>query len=164
MGKKIAFLLIVWGWMACDIGIILAADRFIDNGDGTVTDLQLNLMWAKHDNQGDIDWKQAQRWIKFTFPVTVAKSYENWRLPSLVELQSLVADNTETRGYETDCGQWVHIVPIIRLSCGWLWTSETSPIAPTARIYNFENNYHYTVRKSQSRAYRVLAVRNLDGS
>ena len=35
----------------------LAADRFIDNGDGTVTDLQQGLMWGAFDNQGDISFK-----------------------------------------------------------------------------------------------------------
>jgi len=33
----------------------LAGDRFIDNGDGTVTDHKLGVMWAKTDNHGDID-------------------------------------------------------------------------------------------------------------
>ena len=30
--------------------------RFIDNRDGTVTDNQLGVMWAKSDNQKDIGW------------------------------------------------------------------------------------------------------------
>ena len=34
--------------------ISLADDRFIVNGDGTVTDLELRVMWAQHDNQSDI--------------------------------------------------------------------------------------------------------------
>ncbi|MBW2487221.1 MAG: hypothetical protein JRE72_07365, partial [Deltaproteobacteria bacterium] len=34
---------------------VLAGDRFVDNGDGTVTDRQQNLMWSKTDNQGDIN-------------------------------------------------------------------------------------------------------------
>ena len=39
----------------------LAGDRFTDNGDETVTDHQLGLMWAKTDNQGDINWKEANQ-------------------------------------------------------------------------------------------------------
>lgn len=139
-----------------------AGDRFTDNQDGTVTDHQLNVMWAKTDNHGDINWKQAQRWVKYTFPDTLLKAYTNWRLPSLAELQSLVVTDNSYKGYQTECGQWVQIVSDIRLTCGWVWTSERDPVAPTARIFNFNNVYHYTVRISQDRAYRALPVRDLE--
>ena len=139
----------------------LASDRFIDNGDGTVTDRKQNLMWSKTDNQGDINWIQAEKWVKFTFPDTLPTRYDNWRLPTLAELQSILLEDKNAKGYEADCGQWVKTIPQIRLSCGWVWTSETDPIAPTARIFNFDNVYHYTVRKAHRRGYRALPVRNL---
>ncbi|NNF98937.1 MAG: DUF1566 domain-containing protein [Desulfobacteraceae bacterium] len=140
----------------------IAADRFTDNGDGTVTDHELGVMWATHDNNGDINWHQAVQWSLYTFPYTLTTWYDNWRLPSLTELQSLAIDDKRAKGYETNCGQWVKIVPYIRLSCGWIWTSETDPVAPTARVFNFNNVYHYTVRKVHQRAYRVLPVRDLE--
>lgn len=140
---------------------VMAGDRFTDNGDGTVTDRKLNLMWSKTDNQGDINWIQAEKWVQFTFPDTVPKRYDNWRLPTLAELQSLLVEDKNNKGYETECGQWVKTVPEIKLSCGWVWTSETDPIAPTARIFNFDNVYHYTVRKAHKRGYRALPVRNV---
>ena len=140
---------------------VLADDRFVDNGDGTVTDRQQDLMWSKTDNQGDINWIDAEKWVRFTFPDTIQKRYDDWRLPTLAELQSLLVADKSSKGYETECGQWVKTVPEIRLSCGWVWTSETDPIAPTARIFNFDNVYHYTVRKAHKRGYRALPVRNL---
>jgi uncharacterized protein DUF1566 len=139
----------------------IAGDRFTDNGDGTVTDHKLGVMWAKADNHGDIGWKQAERWVKYTFPLTLPKKYDNWRLPTLKELESLSIKDKKYKGYETDCGQWVKIVPEIKLSCGWVWTSEVSKIGPTASIFNFNNVYHYTVRKAHNRAYRALPVRDL---
>ena len=139
----------------------LAGDRFTDNGDGTVTDHELGLMWSKTDNNGNIDWVQAEKWVKYTFPYTLEKQYEDWRLPTLKELQSLVVKDKNYAGYETDCGQYAKNVPLIKLSCGWIWTSETDKRAPTARIFNFDNVYHYTVRKSQKRGYRALPVRDL---
>ena len=149
-----AGILIVWA-------PVMAADRFTDNGDGTVTDSKLNLMWSKTDNQGDINWIQADKWVRFTFPDTIPKRYENWRLPTLAELQSLLLVDKNAKGYETECGQWVKAVADIKLSCGWVWTSETDTIAPTARIFNFDNVYHYTVRKAHKRGYRALPVRKL---
>lgn len=136
-------------------------ERFTNNSDGTITDHERGLMWAKSDNQGNIDWKQAQRWVKYTFGDTLPTKYDNWRLPTLEELQSLVVADKNARGYETDCGQWVRIVPDIQLTCGWVWTSETDQLAPVARIFNFDNVYHYTVRMAHNRGYRVLPVRNL---
>ncbi len=137
----------------------LAGERFTDNGDGTVTDNELGLMWAKTDNQGDINWKEAQQWIQFTFPYSIPTTYENWRMPTLKELQSLAVKG---KGYETACGQWVKIVPQLRLSCGWIWTSETGQLGPTATVFNYDNVYYYSVRKVHKRAYRALPVRNLD--
>ena len=139
-----------------------AGERFTDNGDGTITDNEFGLMWSKTDNNGDINWIQAEKWVKYTFPLTFEKNYDNWRLPTLMELQSLVVKDTKEKGYETDCAQWVKITPQIRLSCGWIWTSEVSPQAPSARIFNFNNVYHYTVRKARNRGYRALPVRDLD--
>jgi hypothetical protein len=138
-----------------------AEERFTDNGDGTLTDHELGLMWSKTDNNGNIDWIQAEKWVKYTFPYTLEKRYEDWRLPTLQELQSLVVPDKNYKGYETDCGQRAKNIPLIKLSCGWIWSSETDPLAPTARIFNFEHLYHYTVRKSQNKGYRALPVRDL---
>ena len=157
-----ATLIILVAGISIGLAPVVAADRFTDNGDGTVTDHKLGLMWSKTDNQGDINWIQAEKWVLYTFPVTLPKRYDNWRLPTLAELQSILVENKNVKGYETDCGQWVKTVPQIQLSCGWIWTSETDPVAPTARIFNFDNVYHYTVRKAHKRGYRALPVRNLE--
>jgi len=155
-----------WAVIAAVIFLIalptLAGERFTDNGDGTVTDHELGLMWSQTDNNGDIDWRQAQKWVRFTFPDTLPKHYDNWRLPTLDELKSILVTDKNYRGYETDCGQWVRTIPQIRLSCGWVWTSEASPMAPTARIFNFNNVYSYTTRMAHSRGYRALPVRSIE--
>ena len=71
---------------------VAAGERFTDNGDGTVTDHEFGLMWSKTDNNGDINWIQAEKWVKYTFPLTLEKNYDNWRLPTLKELHSLVGE------------------------------------------------------------------------
>jgi hypothetical protein len=138
-----------------------AAERFTDNGDGTVTDHKLRLMWAKTDNQGDIDWKGAVRWARFSFPLTLPEEMrEGWRLPTLEEIQSLYVSDESYEGYETDCGQHVYMTPQIELSCGWVWASQRRSI--TARVFNFQRGYHYTDRIVHRRAYRALPVRDLE--
>jgi hypothetical protein len=138
---------------------VLAGERFTDNGDGTVTDHQLGVMWAKTDNQGNINWKQANLWVKYTFSDTIEAQYDDWRLPTLAELRSLYVKDKKYPGYETDCGQQVKIVSQIKLSCGWIWTSETSAIQ--AYVFNFNRGYHYSDRMAHKRDYRALPVRNL---
>ncbi len=137
----------------------IAGDRFTDNDDGTVTDHQSGVMWAKTDNQGDINWKQAKLWVKYTFPYTIKAKYDDWRLPTLAELQSLYVYDKKYEGYETDCGQRVKIVSDIELSCGWVWTSEISAIQ--AKIFNFNRGYHYSDRMVHNKAYRALPVRDM---
>jgi len=137
----------------------VAGERFSDNGDGTVTDHAQQLMWGSADNQGDIDWKQAERWIRFTFPDTIQARYDGWRMPTLAELQTLYVSDPGYDGYETDCGQDVRIAPLIRLSCGWVWASDTQAI--TAAVFNFNRGIHYMDRMAHHRGHRALAVRSL---
>ena len=141
-------------------GSVAAQERFRDNGDGTVTDSDHNLMWSQTDNQGDIDWKQAARWVRFTFPDTIAARYDDWRLPTLAELRTLYVADPSYDGYETDCGQVVRITPAIRLSCGWVWTADTEAI--TAAVFNFHRGVHYTERMAHYRGHRALAVRTIE--
>ena len=149
------------------IAVAGAGERFSDNGDGTVTDHQTGLMWSKFDNQGDVEWQQAERWVKYTFPYTIGRYYDNWRLPTVEELRSLYVADKNYPGYEITCGQRlrltsmrVKIVPEVQLSCGWVWSSERKSI--TARVFYFKGGYHHLDRMVHKRGYRALAVRKLE--
>ena len=149
-------------FLACGFfqaAVVVAQDRFTDNGDGTVTDHKLGLMWSKTDNSGNISWKQATRWVQYTFPDTLQKKYDNWRLPTLEELKSLYNADPGYEGYEADCGQQVKIIPLIRLSCGWAWSSDVETI--TAAVFSFQRGIHYTDRMVHRRGHRALPVRTI---
>lgn len=137
-----------------------AAERFTDNGDGTVTDHERGLMWAIADNQGDISWTEAGRWAVYTFPFTISRYYDDWRLPDSEELASLMSESQWYKGYETDCGLRAFIMPPFEISCAWIWTGEEENI--TARLYNFERGMEFLDRKSKRRGIRALPVRSLD--
>lgn len=138
---------------------LVANDRFIDNGDGTVTDRKSSLMWSQTDNHFDILWKQAQSWSKKDFPSTILRKYDNWRLPTLDELQSLFIEAVDYDGYETDCGYRAKTVPQITLSCVIIWSSETALGSPLA--FNFNLGNAFAIDLHDSRGCRVLPVRNL---
>ncbi|MEM5948444.1 DUF1566 domain-containing protein [Spirochaetia bacterium 38H-sp] len=61
-------------------------NRFIDNGDGTISDLATGLMWQKADSGRGMDWEDALRYAQ---ELELA-GYKDWRLPSAKELQSIV--------------------------------------------------------------------------
>ena len=137
----------------------LPEERFTDNNDGTITDHQLQLMWAKADNIGDINWHQADKWVRFTFPYSLPVVYENWRLPSLDELKTLYIKKDSYSGYEAECGQRLKITPRIHLTCGFVWSSDRQSI--TAQVFNFNRGTFYSNRLVHNRGYRALAVRDL---
>ena len=135
----------------------LAQERFTDNGDGTLTDHELGLVWSQADNLGDVDWADARRWARFTFPTALPGAQEGWRLPTVDELQSLLSESAYYGGYESGCGLNVKIVREFDLSCAFVWAADAQPV--TAWFYNFQLGRAYKDRKAKTRGYRALAVR-----
>ncbi len=70
-------------------------NSFVDNGNGTVTDLGTGLTWMQTDSgafnagpygDGTLDWEQALDWAEnLSFA-----GFDDWRLPNAKELQSIV--------------------------------------------------------------------------
>jgi len=143
------------------LGAIAAAaqERFIDNGNGTVTDTQLDLMWAQTDNQADIFWEQVPSWIKNKFTNQIGPQYDDWRLPTLSELESLYLESPDYNGYETQCGHNVKMVPAIKISCILVWTSDTVMDLPLA--FNYYLGNPFTVDLTDKNGCRVLPVRRI---
>jgi len=59
---------------------------FVDNGDGTLTDLATGLMWQKVDSVVTYNWEQA---LDYAEDLELA-DYSDWRLPNVKELQGIV--------------------------------------------------------------------------
>lgn len=99
---------------------------FMDNGDGTVTDLATGLMWTRDDSGTGMDWETALAYAESS----MAAGYSDWRLPNAKELQSLV---DYTRSPETT--QSAAIDPIFNATeitnlagesdYPWYWSSTT---------------------------------------
>jgi hypothetical protein len=98
----------------------LSGPRFVDNGDGTVTDHNTGLQWEKKDQSGGIhDWSKTYTWcgascyntnimdgtITSTFLAGLNAGsgfagHTDWRIPKMNELQSLA--NYENVGPAVD--------------------------------------------------------------
>ncbi|MFZ2957647.1 MAG: DUF1566 domain-containing protein [Candidatus Ozemobacteraceae bacterium] len=62
--------------------------RFVDNGNGTITDTKTALMWAKNANltKGEMTKKEASKFCK---KLELA-GFKDWAIPSFDELESLL--------------------------------------------------------------------------
>lgn len=111
--------------------------RYQDNGDGTITDRQTELMWVKLDDAGgplDKDtvrnWNDAiTTWLDEVNSLNTTKAsngadgsrvsfaggYTDWRLPTLVELQTILDTSVPGCGvspFTTPC-----VDPIFNTNC-----------------------------------------------
>ena len=61
-------------------------NQFVDNNDGTISDLATGLMWQKADSGNLFDWEEA---LKYAKNLALA-NFSDWRVPTAKELQSIV--------------------------------------------------------------------------
>ncbi len=105
---------------------------FVDNGDGTVTDLATGLTWQRSDDGTGRNWGQA---LAYAEGLTLA-GHTDWRLPNAKELQSIV-DYTRS----PDTSSSAAIDPILectaipgdggRVDYACYWTGTTHLDGPT---------------------------------
>lgn len=164
MPKKRLFIVVLFAFLIELVGVksfpALAQDRFAQNNDGTVTDTTSGLMWTQTDNQDDIYWKDAPTWIKNRLSNSVGRQYDNWRLPTIAELEGLYLDSPDYSGYRTGCGHSVKIVSQIQISCILVWSSNSALGLPVA--FNFNLGSAFTVDVHDKAGCRVLAVREVE--
>jgi len=61
-------------------------NRFVNNEDGTLSDLATGLMWEQKDSSLGMEWKDA---LSYANNLVLAE-HDDWRLPNAKELQSIV--------------------------------------------------------------------------
>ncbi|MFI3297575.1 MAG: DUF1566 domain-containing protein [bacterium] len=64
-------------------------NQFVDNGDGTISDVATSLMWSKTDSQKGMKWSEALDYAKKMNKINYL-GFSDWRVPNAKELQSLV--------------------------------------------------------------------------
>jgi hypothetical protein len=104
---------------------------FVDNGDGTITDLATGLMWQQADSGAGLNWKDA---LAYAENLTLA-GHDDWRLPNAKELQSIV---DYTRSPDTTSSAAIdplfHVTPITNeegaADYPYYWTGTTHASYP----------------------------------
>jgi len=84
-GLRIAFIILV---LVLPIaGQAHGANRFADNGDGTVTDTRRGIMWQRSDNGTRVSFEAAREYCKSLR----LGGHADWRLPEPAELDTATA-------------------------------------------------------------------------
>lgn len=78
------------------------ANNLFDNHDGTIIDINNNLMWTKSDSFIDlkrpINFEEAQKYSS----LLKTGGFEDWRVPSLLELVTIFDENEKTVSHDHD--------------------------------------------------------------
>jgi len=129
---------------------LVAEKRFVDNGDGTVTDMRRKIMWQKGDNGREVTFEEAQDYCK----TLRLAGYVDWRLPNPDEPDTAVAVELMMRLHSRDAYAYFDLY----------WSSNPTVLLPF--------NYHPSQGKEISRVYFarkkakafVRAVRSLENA
>lgn len=135
--------------------------RFVSNGDGTVTDTLTGLMWLENGScLSGLDWQEALLAPKLLLAKekgarcpSLAKEYSDWSLPNSNELRSLV-------DYGYDYPALSPGSPFKELAAGY-WTATTVAAAPDQGfMVDFDSGE--LLAEPKTAKHRVLLVREVN--
>ncbi|SVE60492.1 uncharacterized protein METZ01_LOCUS513346 [marine metagenome] len=117
----------------------MAEQRFLDNGDGTVTDTWTKLMWMQEDSflilKKFLIYLHAQQFLDKLNSESFA-GYSDWRFANKREAHSLF---DKQKSVKDKYGCDIHIDPVFTAGCGYdTWTSHTRGTI-TAYCYSFNS-------------------------
>jgi hypothetical protein len=129
-------------------------NQFVDNGDGTVSDISTGLMWQQdtvRNGQKNFDamtWEEA---LAYCADLELPKGgYTDWRLPTIKELRSI----TDYDACEPAINR--AFFPNTSTTSSY-WTSTTMADDPKGALcVGFSVGYDYWVKKSLSRYVRAV--------
>ena len=122
------------------LGVVWPNPRFTNNGDGTVTDNLTGLIWLENANcaNATMDWASALAFANTLFDGSVGHNGGDcglsdgsaqgaWRLPNVLELQSLVHYGVVSPAVPNTAGtgKWVENDPFSGVQSSLYWSSTT---------------------------------------
>ncbi|MFW5798360.1 MAG: DUF1566 domain-containing protein [Planctomycetota bacterium] len=97
-------------------------NRFVENGDGTISDLATGLMWMKGDSGKTMNWEDALAWCE---KLELA-GHSDWHLPDAKQLQSIVDYTRAPRATDrTRRGPAIDPIFTVTKTESYYWTGTT---------------------------------------
>lgn len=123
----LAALIFLLGILSSSVYALSEDKRYIDNGDGTITDTKTNLMWMKKDSYLHSghwhNWSDAHEYVRKLNNEGFAQ-YIDWKLPTTKELKSLY-EPEKVNGSQAGREMKIHTDPIFEKNgSGSLWSGE----------------------------------------
>ena len=133
--------------------------RFLDNGDGTITDVEKNIMWTKTDTMNDLKkWCCYQDCLDYVRHLRENNfaGYDDWRLPTVHEASSIFDKEKLNKDFK---GSDIHLDSVFPPGAGnCTWTSSTR--GNEAQILFYMNGCAYWYGKDdQTISHGVRLVR-----
>jgi hypothetical protein len=134
MRNRLHFLVIFLGFIVLFIAQLSmaasASARFVDNGDGTVTDTAQNVMWQKGDNGKEVSFQQAQEYCKNLR----LGGHIDWRLPNPEEGSNTLVGELMMKRHSPDVYSMFDLY----------WSSDPTLLLP----FNYRPSYGGTVLRA----------------
>ncbi|MFA7108447.1 MAG: DUF1566 domain-containing protein [Sphaerochaetaceae bacterium] len=106
-------------------GDIYGINDYVDNGDNTITDNATNLMWSKDDSAEGMSWEAALAYAENS----EYAGYDDWRLPSIKELQSIADYSGTFPSIDTSMFNLTELTNIMgQTDYPFYWSSTSNPV------------------------------------
>ena len=136
-------------------------DRFRENLDGILTDLEKQIEWLPKDSYLDLgrwrNWKDAKAYAMLMNSV-YAGGHSNWRLPTQEDALGLYDPDMTLMDFK---GKELHIHPSFVPACGFkIWTSEVNDEDKVLTV-NLRNGTTEYVDKTEEKFQSARLVRDI---
>lgn len=136
----------------------MSDDRFLDNGNETITDTQTDLTWFKKDSrQIKSKWINQVKAGEFAAEMNTQKfgGYEDWRVPKLEDVKTIFDKNFILRAVGND---EIHIPQIFEAGCADnTWTDTLN--GDKAMVFNLIKGRSSWINKFGEGPFAVRLVR-----